>query len=84
MKGLTPKIQDKNIFISVEKDINGNYILYYKKKFYCDVSTIADFLATVIMKQYNNSILRIFDPYHQTLAKEVIWDDQRIPKNKEE
>ena len=37
-----------------------------------------------MIKQYDKSVLRIFDPYYQILAKEVIWDDQGIPKNKED
>ena len=50
LKGLTPETKDKNIFISVERNLNRNYILFYKKKFHWNTSTIADYLAAIMMK----------------------------------
>ena len=50
LKRFTEEKKDKNIFISIEKDINSNYILFYKKKFHNDASTIANFLLVVIQK----------------------------------
>ena len=47
---LTPETKDKKIFISIKKDYNVSFILFYAKKFYLDISTIADYLATVMMK----------------------------------
>ena len=84
LKGLTKDTKKKKIFISIKKDSNGNFILYYKKKFHYNTSIITDYLAAVLLKQSNKNILHIFDPYHQTLAKEVIWDKDSIPKNKEQ
>ena len=84
LKGLTEETKKKKIFISVEKDTNGNFILFYKKKFHHDASTIVDHLVAVLLKQTNKNILHIFDPYHQTLAKEVIWDEDGIPKYRKE
>jgi len=84
LKGLTEETKEEKIFISIEKDTNRNFILFYKKKFYYDASTIADHLAVVLLKQTNKNILHIFDLYYQTLAKEVIWDEDGIPKHREE
>jgi len=50
LKGVTSEIKDNKVFILVEKDYNGNYILYYKKKYHRDASTIAEQLAAVIVK----------------------------------
>ena len=72
LKGLIEETKEEKIFISVEKDTNRNFILFYKKKFYRDASIIADHLVAVLLKQINKNILYIFNPYHQTLAKEVI------------
>ena len=48
LKGLTAETKDENIFISIEKDLSGNYILFYKKKFHCDTSTIANYLPVLM------------------------------------
>ena len=50
LKGLVEETKEEKIFISVEKNKNGNFILYYKKKFYRDASMIAEYLATVMVK----------------------------------
>ena len=63
----------KKSLCQLKKD--GNYILFHKKKYYRDASTIAKYLATVI-KQYSKEILYIFDALHQTSAKDVIWKDR--------
>ena len=75
LKDLTEEIKEENIFISIEKDLLGNYIFFYKKKFYRDVSTIANYLLAVMNKQYNGNVLYIFEPYYQDLAKEMIWEN---------
>ena len=48
--GLSKENKEEKVFVSVKKDYRGNYILVYKKKFHKDTSTIADFLAAVIIK----------------------------------
>ena len=51
--GLTRLLEENKedkIFISVKKDYRGNVLLVYKKKYYKDASTIADFFAAVIIK----------------------------------
>ena len=50
LTGLEKELQSTKIFISVEKDKNRNFILYYKSKYHCDASTIADYLTIVIVK----------------------------------
>ena len=84
LKGLIEETKEEKIFISLEKDTNGNFILFYKKKFHRDASTIAYYLVAVLLKQTNKNILYIFDLYYQTLAKEVIWNEDDIPKHREE
>ena len=84
MKGLTPKTKNNKIFISAKKDSNGSFMLFYKKKFHCDASTITEYHKVVMIKQYNKNVIYIFDSYYQTLVKEIIWDKDRIPKYKEE
>ena len=71
-------MKDENIFISIEKNLSGNYILFYKKKFYYDTSTIADYLPALMQKQYSDDIIYIFELYYQDLAKEVIWNEDSI------
>ena len=62
--GLTDDIKEEKVFIIVEKDYNRNYQLFYKKKFHCDASTMVEHLAAVMSKQYNKTILHIFDLYY--------------------
>ena len=50
LAGLTNDTKEEKVFITVEKDYNGNYQLFYKKKFYCDTSTIAEYLVAVMPK----------------------------------
>ena len=83
LKGLTEETKDENIFISIEKNPSGNYTLFYKKKFYHDVSTITDYLPVVMDKQYNSNVLHIFEPYYQDMAKDVVLENG-IPIHKEE
>ena len=40
------------IFISVEKNRDGNNILFYKNKYYYNATRISDYLVAVIIKQY--------------------------------
>ena len=72
LKGLTEDTKEENIFISIKKNSSGNFVLFYKKKFYCDASTIANYLPAVMQKQYTGNIMHIFDLYYQDLAKEVV------------
>ena len=58
--------------------------MFYKKKFHHDTSIIADHVVVVLLKQTNKNILHIFNPCLQTLAKEIIWDKDSIPKYREE
>jgi len=71
-------MKDENIFISIKKDSSGNYILFYKKKFHCIASAIADYLQVVMQKKYSGDIIYIFKLYYQDLAKEVVWDENGI------
>ena len=50
LKGLTEETKEEKIFISIEKDQSGNYILFYKKKFHYDTLTITDYLPAVMQK----------------------------------
>ena len=50
LTGLEKELKSIKIFISVEKDKNGNYLLYYKNKYYYNVSTITYYLAVVMIK----------------------------------
>ena len=64
LKELKEDLCEIKIFILVEKDRYGNFILYYKNKYHRDTSTIADYLAAIIAKQYPKPILHIFDVYY--------------------
>ena len=75
LQGLSEENKDEKIFVLVEKDYRGNIILVYKKKYHKGTSTIVDFLVAVIIKQYNNSVLSIFQLYYQDTAMDVIWVD---------
>ena len=72
IKELLVEIKEEKIFISVEKDYYSNYILVYKKKSYYNTIIITSNLAIVIVKQFNQSILIVFDLHYQELAKDVI------------
>ena len=50
LKGHQKNLHKIKIFISVEKDRHGNFILYYKNKYHHDASTIAYYLAAIIAK----------------------------------
>ena len=63
LTGLETDLQTTKIFISVEKNKYRNFIIYHKNKYHCDTSTIADYLVAVIVKQYPQPILHIFDIY---------------------
>ena len=72
LTSLEEENKEVKIFISVEKDKNSNYILYYKNKFYHDASTITDYLVAVMVKQYPKPILHVFDAYHQEVVRNII------------
>ena len=48
LKCLIAEIKDENIFISIKKNSLGNHILFYKKRFHHDTSTIADYLPVLM------------------------------------
>jgi len=83
LTGLSEENKEEKIFISVEKDYRGNVLLVYKKKYYKNISTMADFLTAIMIKQYDKNILSIFQPYYQDAAINVIWIDG-IPMTAEE
>ena len=59
------KIDNKSkIFLSIEKNIRGNYDLIYKANFHKEVSTIATYLPTYFCKSYGEKVLTLFDPYY--------------------
>ena len=62
--GLEEDLKTIKIFISVEKNRESNYILYYKNKYYHGVTIIVDYLAAVIIKQYSQPIIHIFNAYY--------------------
>ena len=61
---LEKELKLTKIFILVEKDKNGNYLLYYKNKYNCNSSTMTNYLVVVIIKQYSKPIICIFNAYH--------------------
>ena len=84
LHGLEESLSKEKVFVSVKQDHNRNFILFYKKIFHKDTTTIADYLAAVMAKQYKNPILYIFKSYYQDCIHKVIWDKDSIPKSKEE
>ena len=50
LKGLDKETKNKNIFILIKKNSKGNFILYYKKKYYRDTSMIVEYLLVVMSK----------------------------------
>ena len=50
LKGLDEETKNTNIFISIKKNSKGNFILYYKKKYYRNASMIAEYLPVVMSK----------------------------------
>ena len=64
LKGILEENKNKNVFISVEKDYKGNIILLYKKNYHKDASKIADYLSEVMIRQFSEEILSIFEPYY--------------------
>jgi len=50
LTGLEKELKSTKIFSSVGKDKNGNYLLYYKNKYYYNTSTITDYLVVVMIK----------------------------------
>ena len=50
LNGLKEDTKSQKVFISIEKNKDGNCISYYKKKYYWDTSTIAEYLAAVMDK----------------------------------
>ena len=52
LTSLEEGLKSIKIFISIEKDKHGNFILYYKSKYHRDFSTITDYLSAIMSKQY--------------------------------
>jgi hypothetical protein len=50
LKELEEDLHETKIFILVEKDRYGNFIIYYKNKYHRNVSTIANYLAAIMVK----------------------------------
>ena len=55
----------------MEKNKSSSYTLFYRKKFYEELSTVADHLPAYFLKFYREGILSLFDPYYQDLAKDT-------------
>ena len=58
-------------------------MLYYKKKYHRDASTIAEYLAAVMVKQYPKVIIHMLDACTQDEARDVMWKNG-VPKSTEE
>ena len=65
------------LFIALEKNKNGIYILLYKKRIHEEASTIVDYLPIYFYILYGDKILHIFEPYYQDLAKDATWIDKQ-------
>ena len=50
LTGLKEDLITTKILILVEKNRDSNYILYYKNKYYHNVTIIVDYLAAVMIK----------------------------------
>jgi len=57
--------------VALEKNQAGTYLLFYKKHFHKEVSTVADYLPAYFLKLYSSDVLSIFDPYFQDLATDA-------------
>ena len=64
LKGILQDNKNENIFISVEKDYKRNIILLYKKIYHKDASTIVDYLSAVMMRQFSEEVLSVFELYY--------------------
>ena len=58
------------LFVALEKNKTGTYLLFYKKHFYKEMSTVVDHLPAYFLKLYGSDILSIFDLYLQDLVKD--------------
>ena len=63
----------QKLFVVLEKNKGGSYILFYRKKIHKEASTIADHLPAYFLKLYGEGVLSLFDPYYQDLAKDTKW-----------
>ena len=64
LTSLEEESKSDRIFLSIEKDYHNKYILFFKKKYHYNTSTIADYLTTALDNQYDSKILYIFDLYY--------------------
>ena len=61
----------QKLFIVLEKNKSGSYILFYRKKFHEEASTMADHLPAYFLKLYKERVLNLFNPYYQDLVKDA-------------
>ena len=61
--------------MTLEKNQAGTYSLFYKKYFYEEASTVADYLPAYFLKLYDSDVLSIFDLYFQDLATDTTQVD---------
>jgi len=54
----------QKLFVVLEKNYSRNYTLFYRKKFYKEVSVVADYLPAYFLKLYGKGILTLFDLYY--------------------
>ena len=67
------KVPGQKLFISIEKNHQGLYTLFYRKNFYKEASTVVDHLPAYFLHLYREGVLSLFDPYYQDLAKDAKW-----------
>ena len=68
----------QSLFMAFEKNKRGTYLLFYKKYFHKEVSTVVDYLPVYFLKLYRNNVLFIFNLYFQDLAKDATWVDNQL------
>ena len=59
------------LFIALERNQNGIYTLFYKKRYHDKASIVADNLSAYLLKLYREDILPIFNLYFQDLAQDT-------------
>ena len=58
------KVPGQKLFIAIEKNYQGSYTLFYRKKFYEEASTVADHLPAYFLHLYGEGVLLLFDLYY--------------------
>ena len=54
----------QKLFIALEKNKNGSYTLFYRKKFHKEVSIVVDHLPAYFLKLHEEGVLSLFDSYY--------------------